>query len=313
MTSIEVKELSKKFGETIAVNNVSFEVENGQIFGLIGPDGAGKTTIIRTIVSLLEIEQGVVFFQGKDIKKHPKFVRQQIGYMPQRFSLYQDLTVRENLDFFGDLFKVPKREQNQRREELYDFSKLGAFEKRKAGALSGGMKQKLALSCMLIHEPDVIVLDEPTFGVDPVSRSEFWDILKALAKRGKSLLVTTAYMDEANLCDKVGLIFEGEILVNDKPGNLLGTYKNNVYLIKSRMPHVTYRKLTEHGLESQSNLFGEGVHFVDPEDKDISDIEKLLNESRIEYSEIKAVQPSLEDLFLKLQNDVDIKKNKTNN
>ena len=298
---IIINNLQKSYGAVRAVRGVSFEVQEGEIFGLIGPDGAGKTTIIRIVVSLLAADSGEVLFKGKSVGEHIQYVRTNVGYMPQRFSLYQDLTVRENLDFFGDLFKVPPDVQRQRREELYAFSKLGPFENRRAGQLSGGMKQKLALSCMLMHEPDVILLDEPTYGVDPVSRSEFWDILKKLAERGTTILVTTAYMDEAHLCDRVGLMFDGQLLALDTPSALLKQFEKPLFLVESSRPHETYTALKNADFKGEYNLFGNGVHISAGKDFGRNELIKLLEENRIEYKSIRPVQPGLEDLFLELQ------------
>jgi ABC-2 type transport system ATP-binding protein len=277
-------------------------VRSGEIFGLIGPDGAGKTTIIRTIVSLLNIDEGQVFFQGKQVQEDIMYVRANIGYMPQRFSLYQDLTVEENLRFFGDLFQVPAQVQKKLMKRLYEFSKLGPFSKRKAGALSGGMKQKLALSCMLMHEPKVLVLDEPTFGVDPVSRSEFWDILKSLAQGGTSILVSTAYMDEAGLCNRVGLIFEGKILALDEPDKLLKEFSNTLFNIKTEHPHLVFEKFQSSEFSKNCNLFGGGVHLADHKNYGVEKIKRILQSLNIDYKDIEKIEPNLEDLFLKLMN-----------
>jgi len=301
MNPIVINNLSKSYNTTRAVRGVTFEVKEGEIFGLIGPDGAGKTTIIRIIVSLLGVDSGQVLFKGKAVGENIAYVRTHVGYMPQRFSLYQDLTVRENLDFFGDLFKVPTDIQKRRREELYAFSKLGPFEDRRAGQLSGGMKQKLALSCMLMHEPDVILLDEPTYGVDPVSRSEFWNILKELADKRTTILVTTAYMDEAHLCDRVGLMFNGRLLAQDTPSALLRQFDNPLFLVESNRPHDTYEALQKVGLSGRCDLFGNGVHVSGGNDLGLTEVKTLLKNNNIEYKAIKMVEPTLEDLFLELQ------------
>jgi ABC-2 type transport system ATP-binding protein len=300
MNPIVINNLKKSYGMVPAVKEVSFEVQTGEIFGLIGPDGAGKTTIIRTIVSLLDADEGEIFFKGRKIQGNTKFVRSNIGYMPQRFSLYRDLTVEENLRFFGDLFQVPVETQNELMQKLYDFSKLEPFKNRRAEALSGGMKQKLALSCMLMHQPEVVVLDEPTFGVDPVSRSEFWDILKRLAKDGTSILVSTAYMDEAGLCDKVALMFKGKILALDKPNKLLQSYQEPLYLIETDQVHVTFEKLTSLPEFENCNLFGNGLHIADTKNRGLEGIKKILDENKIEYESVQPIDVDLEDLFLKL-------------
>lgn len=297
---IIIENLSKAYGDVQAVQNVSFRVNEGEIFGLIGPDGAGKTTIIRILVSLLTSDSGQVRFQGKDVSQNPAFVRANIGYMPQRFSLYPDLTVDENLNFFGDLFSIPKKIQFQRKEKLFEFSKLAPFQKRRAGQLSGGMKQKLALSCMLMHEPRVIVLDEPTFGVDPISREEFWQILKALAQNGTAVFVTTAYMDEARMCDRMGLIFEGRMLAVETPDKMLERFTEPLYQIISPAPHSVYEKVLGSAVFTSVNLFGDGVHITVPNKRSKADIQEEMERIGVPFSAIHKIKPGMEDLFLNL-------------
>jgi len=297
---IAVRALSKSYGKIEAVRGVSFTVDRGKIFGLIGPDGGGKTTIMRTIVSLLTFDSGEVLFEGFPVERSSPYVRSHIGYMPQRFSLYQDLTVEENLRFFGDLFGVAQNEMTRRIEELYEFSSLAPFRGRRAGALSGGMKQKLALSCMLVHQPEVVVLDEPTFGVDPVSRSEFWKILKALSSRGTTILVSTAYMDEALLCDQVSLVYRGRLLATDTPQRLRGQFVGTLYLAPTDAPHRAYAALAESGLCRDCYLFGDGVHLTLEEGKTPGAVEHHLAASKVETSGLRAIQPGLEELFLQL-------------
>lgn len=300
MNPVVIKNLKKSYENIEAVNGVSFEVYPEEIFGLIGPDGAGKTTLMRILVSLIDSDEGDVFFKGKSVKENVKFVRSKIGYMPQRFSLYPDLTVNENLRFFGDMFKVPAEEQADRMRKLYEFSKLEPFRNRRADALSGGMKQKLALSSMLMHQPEVIVLDEPTFGVDPVSRSEFWDILKKLRDNGTSILVSTAYMDEAGLCDRVALMFGGKILAQGKPGQLLKNFEESLYLIETDRVYETFKKLENLKIFSEFNLFGDGIHIVDNENRGEQEIIHLLNKNSVDYKSVVSIEACLEDLFLKL-------------
>ncbi len=297
---IEVKGLCKSYGTIEAVRDASFSAERARIFGLIGPDGAGKTTIMRSIVSLVSCDSGEILFQGKPVDRNTDYVRAHIGYMPQRFSLYQDLTVEENLRFFGDLFGVPRREMDARIERLYRFSALAPFRKRRAGALSGGMKQKLALSCMLVHEPEVVVLDEPTFGVDPVARNEFWEILKDLARSGTTILVSTAYMDEALLCDVVALAYQGRLLATDAPARLLAGFPSRLYLAATESPHLALRLLERTPLCRSCHLFGDGVHFTLREGASIASAAKALEGRQAAVSEIRAIEPGLEDLFLEL-------------
>ena len=295
---IVIRNLKKTYGKVRAVDGVSLEVAPGEIFGLIGPDGAGKTTIIRILVSLLLPNSGDVFFQGKNVLKEAAFVRSHIGYMPQRFSLYRDLSVEQNLRFFGDLFHMPRAEQSKQMERLYNFSRLGPFKDRLAGALSGGMKQKLALSCMLMHEPEVIVLDEPTFGVDPVSRHEFWDILKTLAQRGITILISTAYMDEANQCDRVALMHAGHILAMDKPDILVQQFQYPIFRLETNQPYSLYTQLKTTEFADCIQLFGDGIHLSDNERIGQKTIARKLNELKIEYDTIQPIQADLEDLFL---------------
>ncbi|MGD9487997.1 MAG: ABC transporter ATP-binding protein [Calditrichaceae bacterium] len=297
---IIIKNLKKSYGSVQALKDVSLEVAKGEIFGLIGPDGAGKTTLIRILVSLLNPDSGDVLFHGKAVQEDLHTVRANIGYMPQRFSLYPDLTVEQNLRFFGDLFKIPKSGQLERMTRLYDFSRLGPFKKRRAGDLSGGMKQKLALSCMLMHEPDVVVMDEPTFGVDPVSRNEFWEILQTLAKDGTCILVSTAYMDEASLCDRVGLMYDGKLLATDRPETLIESFKSDLFLIRTDKPYSVFETLRSSPWNEKVQLFGNGVHFLDKEKIGHDEICSGLKKLKIEYHSVDLIQPNLENLFLEL-------------
>lgn len=215
---ILVSHISKSYKEVQALHDVSFEVKEGELFGLIGPDGAGKTTLFRILTTLLLADNGNAVVAGNDVVHNYREIRNQVGYMPGRFSLYQDLTVEENLHFFATIFGTTVAENYELIKDIYD--QISPFKNRRAGKLSGGMKQKLALSCALIHKPQVLFLDEPTTGVDPVSRKEFWEMLKRLQKRGITILVSTPYMDEAELCDRVALIHQGKILKIGTPYTL---------------------------------------------------------------------------------------------
>jgi ABC-2 type transport system ATP-binding protein len=230
--AIRVEGVSKKHGATVALSAVSFAVESGEMFGLIGPDGAGKTTLMRILVSLLDPDEGEAWVLGIPLRSGAARVREAIGYMPQHFSLYSDLTVAENIGFFADLFGVPKAERIARTEELLDFSRLGPFVKRRAGALSGGMKQKLALSCALVHTPRVLVLDEPTTGVDPVSRRDFWDMLERLRAQGVTIVVSTPYMNEASLCRHMVFLHKGKILAAGSVAEIAGLFRGTVFAVE---------------------------------------------------------------------------------
>jgi ABC-2 type transport system ATP-binding protein len=229
--AIEIHNLEKKYQQTEALASVSLEIGTGEMFGLIGPDGAGKTTLIRILTSLMDPDKGDCRLMNIPVHSEPQKVREIIGYMPQRFSLYPDLTVGENLRFFADLFKVAKDQRTKRTAELLEFSRLTPFIKRRAGKLSGGMKQKLALSCALIHTPKILILDEPTTGVDPVSRREFWNILKDLKNQGVSILVSTPYMDEAQRCDRIALIHKGKILATGTAEEVVSTFPGKVFSV----------------------------------------------------------------------------------
>src|SRR5436190_18489500 len=232
INSIEVSHLTKSYGKekVVAVNDVSFQVNAGEIFGLIGPDGAGKTTIIRILTTLILADKGTATVDGLEVVKDYKKIRSSVGYMPGRFSLYQDLTVEENLNLFATVFNTSIEENYHLIKDIY--SQIEPFKDRRAGKLSGGMKQKLALSCALIHKPSVLFLDEPTTGVDPVSRKEFWGMLKNLKQQGITILVSTPYMDEANLCDRIALINHGRILKIDTPENITHQFEKTLWAVQ---------------------------------------------------------------------------------
>ena len=232
--AITIEGYVKSYGTVKAVDGITLAVERGTLYGLIGPDGAGKTTTMRTLVTLLRPDAGTLTMAGHDVTKEVSVVRGITGYMPQRFSLYPDLSVDQNLSFFADLFGVPKHEVPARKERLYRFSRLDAFSNRLAGRLSGGMKQKLALSCTLIHDPEILILDEPTTGVDPVSRTEFWEILRELKAQGVTILVSTPYMDEALQCDRVSVMHAGRILASGTPASLIEAFPLAVFALYDR-------------------------------------------------------------------------------
>jgi len=294
-----IQNIRKTFGRTVAVKDISLSVGKGEIFGLIGPDGAGKTTLLRMVVSLLLPDSGTIYFKGKSVFENPAFVRSQVGYMPQRFSLYPDLTVEENMRFFGDLFDISRKRQDERMEYLYRFSGLKPFRRRRANDLSGGMKQKLALTCTLMHEPDIIVMDEPTYGVDPVSRSDLWTILKTLAGEGKTVLVSTAYMDEARQCHRIGLMFNGEMLISGRPNRLPDLIKEPLYKIRTDRALEVYRVLSAHFSEDHCNVFGDAVHVFDGQNLGIAAIRALLQKAGLPFGTIERIRPGIEDVFLK--------------
>jgi ABC-2 type transport system ATP-binding protein len=300
MESVVVKNITKTYGKEkkIAVNDVSFSVEKGELFGLIGPDGAGKTSIFRILTTLLLADQGTAAIDGLDVVKDFKSIRSTIGYMPGKFSLYQDLTVEENLSFFATLFGTTIQENYDLIKDIY--IQIEPFKMRRAGKLSGGMKQKLALCCALIHKPNVLFLDEPTTGVDPVSRKEFWEMLKKLKQQDITIIVSTPYMDEANLCDRIALIQEGKILSIDTPKNIIQNYPDALFAIKADEMYSLLKALALYPNRLMSYAFGEFAHFSFKEKPNKSDLLQFLGENGIKNIEIKEAAVTIEDSFIKL-------------
>lgn len=296
MSIIEINNLSKSYGKTKALENVSFNVERGELFGLIGPDGAGKTTLFRLLTTLLTPDEGSATVDGRDIVKDYLNIRSQVGYMPGRFSLYPDLTVEENLEFFAALFGVTLKESYDLIAPIY--RQIEPFRKRRAGKLSGGMKQKLALSCALIHRPDVLFLDEPTTGVDAVSRREFWDMLSQLKTQGITILVSTPYMDEASRCDRIALCNEGHILGVNTPQNFVHDFNEMLYGIRAKdMFSLLQRARSIEGVAA-CYPFGEYHHLIANDNFNPSIFTSQLSD--IEGLEICTQEPSIEDVFIKL-------------
>ncbi|MBQ2440101.1 MAG: ABC transporter ATP-binding protein [Muribaculaceae bacterium] len=296
MSIIEINNLSKSYGKTKALDNVSFNVERGELFGLIGPDGAGKTTLFRLLTTLLTPDEGSATVDGRDIVKDYLNIRSAVGYMPGRFSLYPDLTVEENLEFFAALFGVTVKESYDLIAPIY--RQIEPFRKRRAGKLSGGMKQKLALSCALIHRPDVLFLDEPTTGVDAVSRREFWDMLSQLKTQGITILVSTPYMDEASRCDRIALCNEGHILGVNTPQNFVHDFNEMLYGIRAKdMFSLLQRARSIEGVAA-CYPFGEYHHLIANDNFNPSIFTSQLSD--LEGLEICTQEPSIEDVFIKL-------------
>lgn len=297
---ITVNNLHKTYGKVTALNNLSFSVNDGEIFGVIGPDGAGKTTLFRILASLLLPDSGSAEMNGLDVIKDFKKIRNIIGYMPGRFSLYQDLSVEENLKFFATIFNTTIEENYHLIKDIYQ--QIEPFKKRRAGALSGGMKQKLALSCALIHKPEVLILDEPTTGVDPVSRKEFWDMLKRLKSEGITILVSTAYMDEAGLCDRIALMREGEFIATDTPQNIINSYKETLWAVQTENMSASLQELRNHPKVKTCFAFGNQHHVTVQPDLSINDLQHYLKEKGYSSIEITATEPTVEDCFMALTN-----------
>lgn len=302
MNAVVIKNIEKKYGSLAAVRNVSFEVRKGEIFGLIGPDGAGKTSIFRMLTTLLLPDGGAATVAGFDVVSQYRQIRDCIGYMPGRFSLYQDLTVEENLSFFATVFGTTIRENYDLIKDIYE--QIKPFSSRRAGKLSGGMKQKLALCCALIHKPEVLFLDEPTTGVDVVSRKEFWEMLGKLKKQGITIVVSTPYMDEAHLCDRIALLQKGVIMSIDTPENLLKSYPKTLFAARADNIYQLLQDLrADAGVES-CYAFGEYLHLTLKSGS--SDL-RFLSEIAAFYQptglEVKVIAPTIEDSFIRLMNE----------
>lgn len=303
--AVFVQNLSKTYGkhkEVLAVDNVSFSVNRGELFGLIGPDGAGKTSLFRMLTTLLLPDTGTAAVDGLDIVKDYKQIRKNVGYMPGKFSLYQDLTIEENLNFFATIFNTTVAENYALIEAIY--IQIEKFKDRRAGKLSGGMKQKLALCCALIHKPTVLFLDEPTTGVDPVSRKEFWEMLKRLKKQNITIVVSTPYMDEATMCDRIALIQDGKILSIDTPENITNAYPGQLYDVKSDNMYQMLKALKKWDNTLSSYAFGEYAHVSVKNDhpETIDDIRRYLKQHEFGFKNIEArkTKATVEDSFIHL-------------
>lgn len=298
MKSLTINDISKTYGNIRALKNLSFDVEQGEIFGLIGPDGAGKTTLFRILTTLLLADSGSATVEGYDVVKDYKKIRNIIGYMPGKFSLYQDLTVEENLQFFATVFNTTIRENYHLIEDIY--KQIEPFKDRKAGKLSGGMKQKLALSCALIHKPTVLFLDEPTTGVDPVSRKEFWEMLMKLKAEGITIIVSTPYMDEATRCDRIALILDGQFLKVDTPKNIIADYPYTLWSVQASRMHRLLRDLADSPFIRSSFSFGETFHVTLNHQATPGQLREFLMERSYSDIAIQEIQPTVEDCFMLL-------------
>lgn len=298
MNVIEINNLSKRYGKVQALDSVSLSVARGELFGLIGPDGAGKTTLFRLLTTLIRPDDGTASVEGLDIVRDYRAIRERVGYMPGRFSLYPDLTVEENLNFFAALFGT-------RVEESYDlvapiYRQIEPFKTRRAGKLSGGMKQKLALSCALIHRPSVLFLDEPTTGVDAVSRSEFWDMLSELKTKGITILVSTPYMDEAQRCDRIALCNEGRIMRIDTPQNIVGGFGGELYAIAADNMFALLQAARTAAGVAECYPFGDTHHLVAGEGFSAERFAAEMQAQKVKNLRIGRCEPTIEDVFIKL-------------
>jgi len=297
---IVIKHISKFYDKNPALKDIFLRINKGELFGLIGPDGAGKTTLMRILMTLILPDSGEATMDGLDVVSDFKKIRLIVGYMPGRFSLYQDLSVEENLNFFATVFGTTVEENYDLIHDIYH--QIEPFKKRRAGKLSGGMKQKLALSCALIHSPKILVLDEPTTGVDAVSRKEFWEMLKKLQKNGITILVSTPYMDEATLCDRVALIQKGHILDVDSPKGITGKFSRKIIQVRSDETYRLINDLRLYDKAESAYAFGQFVHFTGLRDEvEPSDLELYLKNLNHKNIVTEDIEPGIEDVFMSMQ------------
>lgn len=299
MNAISISNLSKSYGKVQALSDISFDVRQGELFGLIGPDGAGKSSLYRILTTLQLPDSGSARVLDLDVVADYRTLRTKIGYMPERFSLYQDMTVRENMEFFATLFGVSVQDNFDLIAPIYN-PQLSKFPNRRAGALSGGMKQKLALCCALIHRPDILLLDEPTTGVDAVSRSEFWQMLRDLKAKGITIMVSTSYMDEAQLCERIALINEGHILKVDTPDRLIDGLNERLYAISATEMFALLEQLRAMPAITDCYTFGASLHAVVTADFDPEACRKMLVDKGLHNVKIAPAKGDIEDLFIKL-------------
>lgn len=303
MKSVIIENITKKYEEVVALDRINCTVDKGELFGFVGPDGAGKTTLFRILTTLLIPDEGKATVEGWDVVKDYKKIRSAVGYMPGKFSLYQDLSIEENLHFFATIFGTTVKENLDLVWDIY--AQIEPFKKRKAGKLSGGMKQKLALCCALIHKPLVLFLDEPTTGVDPVSRKEFWEMLQKLKASGITILVSTPYMDEANLCDRVALVKDGSFMQIDAPSKIVSEFGRPVYAIQSDNMYGLIKDLR--ALEHAHSVFpfGEYLHYTDEGgEANLEELKHYLQTKNHQSIDIQLIEPNIEDCFMELMQQV---------
>jgi len=299
MDAIRTEGLTKSFNGVRAVDGLTLAVTQGEIFGLVGPDGAGKTTTMRLLTAIMEPTAGDAWVAGHHVVKDAEAIKEDIGYVSQRFGLYPDLTVMENIEFYADIYDVPPQGRAEKIDRLLSFSNLTPFRKRLAGNLSGGMKQKLGLACALIHTPKVLFLDEPTNGVDPVSRRDFWRILYQLLREKVTIFISTAYLDEAERCNRIALIHKGKLLACDTPDKVKRLMRGTIVEIRVAEPRQATELLRKHFQAGSVGLFGDRVHLVTQEpEAAIPKVQNLLAQQALTASVIRPVEPSLEDVFV---------------
>ena len=299
MDAIRTNQLTKRFGDLAAVDRLTLAVAEGEIFGLVGPDGAGKTTTMRLLTAIMGPSSGEAWVDGLHVVDEAEPIKERIGYMSQRFGLYPDLTVMENLDFYADIYSEPRKGRREKVDRLLSFSNLTPFKRRLAGNLSGGMKQKLGLACALIHTPKVLFLDEPTNGVDPVSRRDFWRILYQLLRQRVTIFVSTAYLDEAERCNRVGLIHQGRLLACGTPSEVKKLMRGAILEVRAEQPRRAVAVLKERLPKGSVGLFGDRLHIVSTEpERTAAEVEGALSLAGLGTVGVRTIEPSLEDVFI---------------
>lgn len=297
--AIEIRNLTKTFESQVAVNNVSFDVKKGEVFGFLGPNGSGKTTVIRMILGLINPTSGTGKVLGYDISKDKEKLRNNIGYMSQKFSLYEELTVEENLDFYAGVYCIPKNKIKEKKKEILQMADLTGKKNLIVSSLSGGWKQRLALGCSIIHEPEILLLDEPTGGVDPIARRQFWDIIYNLSKQGVTILVTTHYMDEAEHCNSIGFLYYGNLLSLDTPNNMKEkVIDGDIVEIRADNTLKSIELLKTKNMVKDASVYGAGIHAMVEEGLNLDELKFYLSENCVKVHSIKKVKPSLEDVFV---------------
>jgi ABC-2 type transport system ATP-binding protein len=298
---IKTERLKRTFKSTTAVDELTLSIAPGELFGLVGPDGAGKTTTLRLLAGLLDVTEGKATVLGLDLQSQAEAIKPHVGYMAQQFSLYGELSVLENLQFFAELFDVSKQERQERTERLLEFAGLTEFTQRRAAKLSGGMQKKLALACTLIHQPEILLLDEPTTGVDPVSRREFWNILTELHVQGTTIIVSTPYMDEADRCSMVGLMYAGKLVECDTPQNIRGQLNEDVIEVQAEDWQTALKTVADLEGVHEAQTYGETINLlVDDGKKRLHEVERALKKSNIKYKNVRIAPVRMEEAFISL-------------
>ncbi len=305
--AVALRGLARRFGDLRAVDGLTFDVAPGELFGIVGPDGAGKTTTLRMLAGVMRPSEGDALVAGTSVRDDPEGVKDHIAYMSQRFGLYTDLTVRENIEFYADLYLVPAAQRAARVERLYAFSGLGGFGDRLAGQLSGGMKQKLGLCCALVHEPEIMLLDEPTFGVDPISRRDLWLIVHEMVASGITVIVATAYLDEAERCDRVAMLHQGHLIALDAPAGLQARLAGRIQVVSADEPRRARELLARHPRVQNAVLFGNLIHAtLDDAARDWPAVEVDAMAAGLTLRRDVLAEPSLEDAFIDLVREADV-------